>query len=175
MTVTWAIGKLPGVCVSAGRVAAQPGERTRARRAVEHAARDAAQARAGHVIETVGDAVEDRVSRAQPAADRRPDPLAQVACGKSGGIPGDERIAAAHRLDLAPQEIAVAAGLVPGPGRELLETGSQELPVPADVVTGVLHAGSDPADADVQPAALLGHVPGVAGQPVPEEPQVAVA
>src|SRR5215831_6877206 len=101
----------------------------------EHAAGDAADAESGHIIELVRLAREDGAGRAQPAADRRPDPLPQVAGRKSGRIPGDEGVAAPHDLHTSAQVVAVAARIVAGAaGEGTLERLGEIAPVPADVV-----------------------------------------
>src|SRR4029077_20857716 len=146
----------------AGRVSPAPGERTCARRAIEHAARDAGDARPGDVAQLVGGAFKNGARGAQPAAHRRPDALAQIARGEPGGIAGDEGVAAAYGVDIAAQVIAVAGRLVLHPGSQArVEHRGEIPPVGADVVATVLYARGDAAHADVEPAALLGDVPGV--------------
>src|SRR5215472_6344996 len=78
----------------------------------EHTPRDARHTHAGHVVEMVGSALEDRLGGPQAAADRRPDPLAQVAAGEPGRIAGDEGVVAAHDVDSPAQEVAVAGRIV---------------------------------------------------------------
>src|SRR6202034_1162216 len=160
---------------STGSAARAPGCTERVRGAREHAAGDAADAEAGHVIEPVGRAIDDRRRRAQAAADRRTYALAQVAGRQSRGIPGDEGVVAPHDLDLAAQIVAVAGRIVVrAAGESAAQALGEPRPVLLDPRAVASHARSDRADADVQPAVLLGHVPGIARQFVLAEPQVAV-
>src|SRR6266513_1412794 len=160
---------------SAGRLT-PPGKHTGASRAPEHTARDTADARAAHVLEPVRLTRDNGLRRAQPAADRRSDALTQVAGRQPRGVPGDEGVVAAHHLHAPAQVVAVPAGIVTGARREAApQHRGQMRPVLADVVPAALHALGDPADTDIEPAMLLGHVPRVTGKPVIEEPQVAVA
>src|SRR5580658_3639846 len=155
--------------------ASPPREGAAVRNALEHAAGDAADRKAGDVVEPVNAALEDRLGRPQSAADGRSDALAQIARGQAGSIPGNEGIVAPDHRHLAAQKVAVAGRVILRPGREATaEHGGEAPPVLADVLAALLHARGDAADADIQPAALLGHVPRVTGQPVLEEPQVAV-
>src|SRR6266481_4248973 len=159
---------------SAGRLT-PPGKRTGASRAPEHTARDAAHARAGHVLEPVSLTRDDGLRCAQPAADRRSDALTQVAGREPRGVPGDEGVVAAYHVHTPAQVVAVAAGIVVGARREpRSQHRGQMRPVLPDVVAAPLHALGDPADAHIEPALLLGHVPRVTREPVIEEPQVAV-
>ena len=160
---------------SAGRLT-PPGKHTGASRAPEHTARDAADARARHVLEPVRRTLDNGLCRAQSAADRRSNALTQIAGREPRGVPGDEGVVAAYHVHAPAQVVAVAARIVVGARREPApERRGQMRPVLPDVVPAALHALGDPADAYIEPALLLGHVPGVTGQPVVEEPQVAVA
>src|SRR5689334_18308573 len=105
--------------LSAGRVSPAPGERPGARAAVEHAARDAGDARPGDVAQLVGRTLDDGARSTQAAAHRRSDALAKIAGGEPGGIAGDEGIATAHGVDVAAQVIAVAGRLVLHPGGQV--------------------------------------------------------
>src|SRR3982074_2050664 len=159
---------------SAGRLT-PPGKHTGASRAPEHTARDAAEARAGHVLEPVRLTRDDGLRCAQPAADRRSDALAQVAGREPRGVPRDEGVVAAYHVHTPAQVVAVAAGIVVGAPRESRpQHRGQMRPVLPDVVPAALHALGDPADAHIEPTLLLGHVPRVTGEPGIEEPQVAV-
>src|SRR5260370_1212151 len=101
---------------SAGRLT-PPGKHTGASRAPEHTARDAADARAGHVLEPVRLTRDDGLRCAQPAADRRSDALTQVAGREPRGVPGDEGVVAADHGHAPAQVVAVAAGIVVGARR----------------------------------------------------------
>src|SRR5215469_11769991 len=160
---------LPGPCRT------PPRDGTRVRDALQHAAPDARDAQAGHVIEPVRRALENRLRRTQATADRRADALAEITRGETCRIAGDEGIVTAHDVHAAAQVIAVPSGVVLRPRSErAVELCRQMRPVPADVLAALLHASGNRADADVEPAALFRHVPGVAGQPLLEEPQMAV-
>src|SRR6184192_3311763 len=161
---------------SAGHARAAPGKHTGAGCASEHTAADAHHAGAAHIIEPVGLAVGDRLRRAQAAAHRRADALAQIASRESSRIAGDEGAVAAHDFDTAAQVVAVAGRLVAGAGSKAsLERGREVRPVRPDVLPAALHALGDAAHPDVEPAVLLRHVPRVTGQSLLEEPQVTVA
>src|SRR5580704_6571029 len=135
-------------------------EHTGASRAPEHTARDAADARTRHVLEPVGLTRDNGLRGAQPAADRRSNALTQVAGREPGGIPGDEGVVAAYHVHPPAQVVAVPARIEAGAGREAaLQHRGQMRPVLADVLAAALQAFGDPADADIEPALLLGHVP----------------
>src|SRR3984893_5408778 len=154
---------------------ARSSKHTGASRAPEHAARDTADARTAHVLEPVRLTRDNGLRRAQPAADRRSNALPQVAGREPGGIPGDEGVVAPYHVHAPAQVVAVAARIVAGARRQAaLQHRGQMRPVLADVLAAALQAFGDPADTDIEPALLLGHVPGVTGKPVSEEPQVAV-
>src|SRR5579862_5764132 len=145
------------------------------RGARQHAARDARDAHPGDVVELVGCAVQDRLGRTPAAADGGPDPLAQVAAREPGGVAGDEGVVAAYHVDAPAQEVAVAGRIVVRTARQLIaELGGEARPMRLDVLAGTLDALGEAADADVEPAALLGDVPRVPGQALVAEPQVAV-
>src|SRR2546427_3971887 len=161
---------------SAGNARAAPGKHTGAGCAPEHTAADAHHAGAAHIIEPVGLAVGARLRRAQAAAHRRADALAQIASRESSRIAGDEGVVAAHDFDAAAQVVAVAGRLVAGAGSKAsLERRREVRPVRPDVLPAALHALGDAAHPDVEPAVLLRHVPRVTGQSLLEEPQVTVA
>src|ERR1700751_2535871 len=147
----------------------------RARRAAQHTPRDARDAHAGHVVEAVGRAADNRRGGAPSAPDRGPDPLAEIAAREPGGIAGDEGVVAPHDIDPSAQEIAVARRVIGrAPRQPAVELRGQMRPVRLDVLAGALDALGKAADADIEPAALLRHVPGVSGQPLVAEPQVTV-
>src|SRR5437764_11287182 len=100
---------------AAGRVA-PPGKHTGASGAPEHAARDAADARARHVLEPVRRTLDNGLRRAQPAADRRSNALTQIAGREPGGVPGDEGVVAAYHVHAPAQVVAVAATTPSSPG-----------------------------------------------------------
>src|SRR5215831_932574 len=144
--------------------------------APEHTAGNAADAQAGHIFEAVGLVGEDRARCTQPATDGRTYALPEIARGEPGGIPRDEGVVAAHDVYLAAQVVAEATRIVLRSRRQPLpECGDEVRPVSADILAACLESLGDGADADVQPAALLRHVPGVPRQPLLEEPQVAVS
>ena len=96
-------------------MAIRPVRRTRAagEGPVEQTAGDAAaEAGAGHILQRVRRALENGVRGTVAAADGRADALAHVAGRKTGGIPGDERIADARHLHVAAQVVAVADRIV---------------------------------------------------------------
>src|SRR5438105_10427782 len=72
---------------SAGRLT-PPGKHTGASRAPEHTARDAADARARHVLEPVRRTLDNGLRRAQSAADRRSNALTQIAGRQPRGLTG---------------------------------------------------------------------------------------
>src|SRR6516225_323515 len=147
----------------------------RRRETPEHTAGDAPDARAGDIVEAVRLVGEDRGCRAQPAADGGADALAEVARSEACRIPGDEGVVAPHDLDVAAQVVAESARIVLCPrGEPPLEGGDEVPPVRADILTPCLQAIGDGTHSDIHPAALLRHVPGITGQPLREEPQVAV-
>src|SRR2546429_6524013 len=161
---------------SAGHARAGPGNPRGGGCAAEHAAADAHPGGAAHMIEPVGLAVGDRLRRAQAAAHRRADALAQIASRESGRIAGDEGVVAAHDFDTAAQVVAVAGRLVPGAGSKAsLDPGREVRPLRPDGLPAALHALGDAAHPDVEPAVLLRPVPRVTGQSLPEEPQVPAA
>src|SRR5579863_5012307 len=148
----------------------------RARRTGQHTPRDTRDTHAGHVVETVGCAVEDGLGGAQAAADRRPDSFAEIAAREPGRIAADEGVVTADDVDASAQEIAVAGGLVVRAARETpAEPLGEVCPVCLDVLARALDALGESADPDVEPAALLRHVPRVSRQPLLAEPQMAVA
>src|SRR6516165_1595794 len=150
----------------------QPG----GRESPEHTAGDAADARAGHIVQAVGLVAENRGCRAQSAADGGAYALAEVTRGEARGVPRDESVVAPHDLDVAAQVVAETARIVLRTRGEPLPEGGDEVgPVSADILTPCLQTIGDGAHPDVQPAALLRHVPGIARQPLLEEPQVTVA
>src|SRR6516162_7153825 len=102
----------------ARRARPAPGIHPCGREPPEHTAGDAADAQAGDIVEAVRLAGEDRGRRAQAAADRGPDALAEVARGETRRIPSDERIVAPHDLDVAAQVVAEAARVVRRPRGE---------------------------------------------------------
>src|SRR3984893_13200681 len=145
---------------SAGRTRTPPGKHTGASRAPEHTARDTADARTGHVLEPVRLTLENGLRRAQPAADRRSNALTQVAGRQPGGVPGDEGVVAAYHVHAPAQVVAVPDRIVVGARREAApQHRGQMRPVLPDVVAAAFHALGDPADTDIEPAMLLGHVP----------------
>src|SRR3984893_3134145 len=159
---------------SAGRVT-PPGKHTGASHAPEHTARNTADARTRHILEPVRLTLDNRLRRAQPAADRRTNALAQVAGREPGGIPGDEGVVAAYHVHAPAQVVAVAARIVAGTRREAaLQHRGQMRPVLPDILAAALQALGNPADTDIEPALLLGDVPRVTGKPVIEGPQGAV-
>src|ERR1700739_915193 len=161
---------------SGGRAQAPPWLCVRAPRARQHAARDPADTQSGDVVEAVGRAGEDRLRGAQAAAYGRPDAFAEITGGETGGLAGDERLVAAARRDAAAQVIAVTGGVIVRAGRQPpLERVGEMLPMGTDVLATLLQPLGDRADADVEPAVLLGHVPGITRQALLEEPQMAVA
>src|SRR6201982_1785300 len=82
----------------------------------------------------------------------------------------------AHHVDASTQEVAVAGWIIVRAARQpAVELRGELGPVRLDVLTGALDALGKAADADVEPAALLRHVPRVSRQPLLAEPQVAVA
>src|SRR5438874_5392279 len=121
---------------SAGRLT-PPGKHTGASRAPEHTARDAADARARHVLEPVRRTLDNGLRRAQSAADRRSNALTQIAGRQPRGVPGDEGVVAAYHVHAPAQVVAVAAGIVLGARREAAPQRRRQLrPIgPADVPT----------------------------------------
>src|SRR5690606_16834725 len=78
-------------------------------------------------------------------------------------------------VHLAPYEVAIACRVVLRARCQLaVEHACEKRPVLADVTVAALDAACHAADAYVQPPVLLRHIPGVAGQPVTEEPEMAV-
>src|ERR1700745_181116 len=162
-------------CPSVAR-APPPVRAERTRRAAQHTPRDARHTHTRDVVEAVGSALQNRRGGAQAAADRRSDPLAQIAAREPGRIAGDEGVVAAHHVDASAQEVAVAGWFIVHAARQpAVELRGELRPVRLDVLTGALDALGKAADADVEPAALLRHVPRVSRQPLLAEPQVAVA
>src|SRR6516164_2038772 len=97
------------MCTSSrGRARPPPGTGRRRLEPAEHTAGDAADAQAGHIIEMVRLVGEDGAGRTQPAADGRPDALAEIARREARGIARDEGVVTPHDLHLAAQVIAVA-------------------------------------------------------------------
>src|SRR5579863_3454544 len=147
----------------------------RPRSACQHAASDARDTHAGHVVELVRCPRQNRLGGAQAAADRRSDAFAQVAARKPGRIPRDEGVVAPHDIDAPAQVIAVTRWIVVRTaGEAAAELLGEVRPMGLDVLSGVLDAPGEAADADVEPAALFRHVPGVTGESLVAEPQVAV-
>ena len=68
--------------------------------------------------------------------------------------------------------VRVAGWLIDQP--VLQQTIDQRSPVSLYVVVIVLESVGYPADADVQVAVCFGYVPGIAGEPLSEKPQMAV-
>src|SRR6202030_229996 len=150
-------------------------EHTGAGHAPEHTARDTADARTGHILEPVGLTRDNGLRRAQPAAGSRAHALTPVAGREDRGVSRDKGVVAAYHVHAPAQVVAIAAGIVAGARREAaLQHRGQMRPVLPDVLAAALHAIGDPADTDIEPALLLGHVPRVTRKPVIEEPQVAV-
>src|SRR5205814_2107009 len=81
-------------------------------------ARDAADARARHVLEPVRRTLDNALCRAQSAADRRSNALTQIAGREPRGVPGDEGVVAAYHVHAPAQVVAVAARIVVGARRE---------------------------------------------------------
>src|SRR5215831_7271575 len=134
----------------------------RGREAPEHAAGDAGEARAGHIIEPVWFVMKDRGCRAQPAADRGADALAEVARGETGRVPRNESVVAPHDVDLAAQVVTEPTRVVLCPrGEAPLEGRDQVPPVGAYVLTAGFQAIGDGTHADIQSVELFRHVPGI--------------
>src|SRR5215470_9594467 len=107
----------------------------------EHTAGDAADARAGHIIETVRLVGEDGACRTQPAADGGADAFPEVTRSEARGIARDEGVLAPHDLHLATQVIAVAGRVVLRlRGEPRLECRHEVRPVRTDVLPARLHA-----------------------------------
>src|SRR5215472_16093298 len=128
----------------------------------EHTAGDAPDAQAGDIVESVWLVGEDRGCRPQPAADGGTDALAEVARGETCRVAGEEGVVAPHDFHVAAQVVAEATRIVLRPWREPpLEGGDEVPPVRTDILTPRLQAIGDGAHSDIQPAALLRHVPGI--------------
>src|SRR5665213_4361499 len=109
------------------------------------------------------------------AADGRTNALAHIAGRKTSGITGDERITDACDLHIAAQVVAVAHRIVVRPlGKLAIELCNEIVPVLTDVDTAALDALGHTADAHVQVAIRLGHVPGIPRHALVKEPQMAV-
>src|SRR5512146_1466774 len=133
------------------------------------------QARSRHIVQTVLLAVQDGFGRLETAAHGGTYPLRHVARREARGIADDEGVAPARHIHLAPEIVAVAGGVVMGAlGEPAAEHAGEERPVIVNGALARLDAVRHAADADVEPAVLLRDVPGVSGQPMAEEPEMAV-
>src|SRR5579863_538833 len=127
----------------------------------------AAETRARHVLELVWRPIQDSAGRADSTADGRPDSLSHIPRRKARRVAGDECIAMAHDIHTSSQIVAVSRGIVRSARGELLaEHARESRPVVLYIAALRLHALGHATDPDVQPAILLGHIPGIAGEPL---------
>src|SRR6185437_7694868 len=113
--------------------------------------------------------------RLEAAAYGGADALGHVAGREARGIADDEGVPAARHVHPAPQVVAVARGVVMGaPGQPDAQHRGEERPVIVNRARARLQAIRHAPDADVEPAVLLRHIPGISREPVVEEPEMTV-
>src|SRR5581483_9730928 len=134
-----------------------------------------AQSSPGDTIETVLFTVQDGFRGLEAATDRRAYPLGHVARREARGVADDEGVPLPRHIHSTPQIVAVARRVVVRSlGEPRAEHAGEERPMIMYGAPAALDAVRHAADADIEPAVLLRHVPGISRQAVVEEPEMAV-
>src|SRR4051812_29486709 len=142
---------LPKLDGGSALLAQDSGSQSPGHRPVQPSANPASpQACAGDVMQAVWFAIQDRLRRADSAADSRSDALSHVPCRKPCGVTGDEGVLAADNVHPTSQEIAVACGLIVSTRRQrAIQHTDEPVPVALDIVAAGFHALGHPPDTDI--------------------------